>query len=107
MYLPELKDLTVIEKRRGSAGGFEVKTQPAKHPIRVLDLLIHTSGFSYAFFKTFPGGGALEQMYIDNKVGEFDVTNEEFVTLISKMPLQVRPGNDMVVQPFDRCARDA
>ena len=92
MYLPELKDLTVIEKPAEAQEVSKVKTHPAKHPIRVLDLLIHTSGFSYAFFKTFPGGGALEQMYIDNKVGEFDVTNEEFVTLISKMPLRYDPG---------------
>jgi CubicO group peptidase (beta-lactamase class C family) len=92
MYLPELKDLTVIEKPAEAQEASKVKTHPAKNPIRVLDLLIHTSGFSYAFFKTFPGGGALEQMYIDNKVGEFDVTNEAFVTLISKMPLRYDPG---------------
>lgn len=91
MYLPELKDLQVIENLDAKEPA-EVKTRPAKSPIRVLDLLLHTSGFSYAFFKTFPGGGALEQMYIDNKVGEFDVTNEEFVTLISKQPLRYDPG---------------
>ena len=91
MYLPELKDLQVIENLDAKDAS-EVKTRPVKNPIRVLDLLIHTSGFSYAFFKTFPGGGALEQMYIDNKVGEFDVTNQEFVTLISKMPLRYEPG---------------
>ena len=92
MYLPELKDLTVIDNAADAKESSDVKTRPAKNPIRVLDLLIHTSGFSYAFFKTFPGGGAVEQMYLDNKVGEFDVTNEEFVTLLSKMPLKYEPG---------------
>ena len=92
MYLPELKDLTVIDNAADAKESSQVKTRPAKNPIRVLDLLIHTSGFSYAFFKTFPGGGAVEQMYLDNKVGEFDVTNEEFVKLLSKMPLKYEPG---------------
>ena len=92
MYLPELKDLTVIDNAADAKDPSQVKTRPAKNPIRVLDLLVHTSGFSYAFFKTFPGGGAVEQMYLDNKVGEFDVTNEEFVKLLSKMPLKYEPG---------------
>jgi CubicO group peptidase (beta-lactamase class C family) len=92
MYLPELKDLQVVEEAADVKDPALMKTHAAKNPIRVLDLLIHTSGFSYAFFKNFPGGGALEQMYIDNKVGEFDVTNEEFVKLIAKMPLRYEPG---------------
>ncbi len=92
MYLPELKDLTVVENLAEARDPSQVRTRPAKNPIRVLDLLIHTSGFSYAFFKTFPGGGPLEQMYIDEKVGEFDVTNEEFVTRLGKLPLKYEPG---------------
>ena len=91
MYLPELKDMQVVANPDAKDPS-EVKTKPASKPIRVLDLLIHTSGFSYAFFKTFPGGGALEQMYIDQKVGEFDVTNEEFVTRIAKLPLKYEPA---------------
>lgn len=91
MYLPELKDLQVVENL-DAASPADIRTRPAKNPIRVLDLLLHTSGFTYAFFKNFPGGGALEQAYIDNKVGEFDVTNEEFVTLLSKLPLRYEPG---------------
>lgn len=91
MYLPELKDMKVVANPDAKDPS-EIQTKPATKPIRVLDLLIHTSGFSYAFFKTFPGGGALEQLYIDRKVGEFDVSNEEFVTLLSKMPLKFDPG---------------
>lgn len=92
MYLPELKDLQVADNRATANSPAEITTHPAKNPIRVLDLLLHTSGFSYAFFKVFPGGGALEQQYIDNKVGEFDVTNEEFVKLLAKQPLRYEPG---------------
>jgi len=92
MYLPELKDLQVVEDPQDVKEVANIKTHPAKAQIRVLDLLIHTSGFSYAFFKNFPGGGALEQMYIDQKIGEFDVTNEEFVTRLSKAPLRYEPG---------------
>ena len=92
MYLPELKDIQVVENLADAKDPSQLKTHPAKNQMRVLDLLIHTAGFSYAFFKTFPGGGAVEQAYLDQRVGEFDVTNEEFVTRLSKLPLRYEPG---------------
>ncbi len=58
----------------------------------MLDLLIHTSGFTYAFFKAFPGGGPVEQMYIDGGINDLEITNAELVTRISKLPLKYEPG---------------
>src|SRR5258706_2962632 len=92
MYLPELKDMQVATNAADVKEPSEVQTRPAKNQIRVLDLLLHTSGFTYAFFKTFPGGGPIEQMYIDGGVNELDITNAELVTRISKLPLKYEPG---------------
>jgi CubicO group peptidase (beta-lactamase class C family) len=92
MYLPELKDLKVITNGDSAKTAAEVQTQPAKNPIRVLDLLMHTSGFTYGFFKPFPGGGAVEQMYIDGGEGDLDISNAELVTRLSKLPLKYEPG---------------
>jgi CubicO group peptidase (beta-lactamase class C family) len=91
-YLPELADMKVATNAADVKEPGQVQNRPAKNQIRVLDLLIHTSGFTYAFFKAFPGGGPLEQMYMDGGVNDLDVTNAEFVTRLSKLPLKYEPG---------------
>jgi CubicO group peptidase (beta-lactamase class C family) len=92
MYLPELANLQVATNAATAGSPAEVQTRPAKNPIRVLDLLMHTAGFTYAFFKPFPGGGVVEQMYLDGGVNDLDITNAELVTRISKLPLKFEPG---------------
>jgi CubicO group peptidase (beta-lactamase class C family) len=92
MYLPELANLQVAVDAAGAKTAAELRTQPAKNPIRVLDLLMHTSGFTYGFFKSFPGGGVAEQMYLDGGVNDLDITNAELVTRLSKLPLKYEPG---------------
>ena len=92
MYLPELANLQVATNAASVKTPAEVQTRPAKNPIRVLDLLMHTSGFTYGFFKPFPGGGPVEQMYLDGGVNDLDITNAELVTRISKLPLKFEPG---------------
>jgi CubicO group peptidase (beta-lactamase class C family) len=92
MYLPELANLQVAINAASVKEPSEVQTRPAKNPIRVVDLLLHTSGFTYGFFKPFPGGGPVEQMYLDGGVNDLDITNAELVTRISKLPLKYEPG---------------
>lgn len=92
MYLPELADLKVVTNADTAKDPTSLQTRPAKNPIRVVDLLMHTSGFTYAFFKPFPGGGALEQAYLDGGVNDLDISNAELVTRISKLPLKFEPG---------------
>ena len=92
MYLPELANLQVATNAADVKEPSEVQTRPAKNPIRVMDLLLHTSGFTYGFFKPFPGGGPVEQMYLDGGVNDLDITNTELVTRISKLPLKYEPG---------------
>ena len=92
MYLPELAKLEVATNAAIAKSPAELQTRPAESPIRVLDLLLHTSGFTYGFFKLFPGGGPLEQMYLDGGVNDLDMTNAELVTRISKLPLKFEPG---------------
>jgi CubicO group peptidase (beta-lactamase class C family) len=92
MYLPELANLTVATNAADVKEPSQVQTRPAKNPIRVVDLLQHTSGFTYGFFKPFPGGGPVEQMYSDGGLNDLEITNAELVTRISKMPLKFEPG---------------
>jgi CubicO group peptidase (beta-lactamase class C family) len=92
LYLPELANLQVATNADTAKTPAELQTRPAKNPIRVLDLLMHTSGFSYSFFKPFPGGGVVEQMYLDGGENDLDITNAELVTRLSKLPLKFEPG---------------
>ena len=92
MYLPELANLQVATNADTAKTAAELKTEPAKSQIRVLDLLMHTSGFTYGFFKGVPGGGVIEQMYIDGGEGDLNITNAELVTRLSKLPLKYQPG---------------
>ncbi len=92
MYLPELASLKVATNAGTVKEPTEVQTRPATNPIRVVDLLLHTSGFTYGFFKPFPGGGPVEQMYADGGVNDLEITNAELVTRISKIPLKYEPG---------------
>jgi CubicO group peptidase (beta-lactamase class C family) len=92
MYLPELANLQVATNAGSAKNPAELTTQPAKSPIRVVDLLLHTSGFTYGFFKPFPGGGPVEQTYLDGGVNDLDITNAQLVTRISKLPLKFEPG---------------
>jgi CubicO group peptidase (beta-lactamase class C family) len=92
MYLPELANLKVATNAGTVKEAAEIQTRPATNPIRVVDLLLHTSGFTYGFFKPFPGGGPVEQMYADGGVNDLEITNAELVTRISKVPLKYEPG---------------
>ncbi len=92
MYLPELANLKVATNADTARDPAAVQTRPAKNPIRVLDLLLHTSGFTYGFFKPFPGGGQVEQMYLDGGVNDLEISNAELVSRISKLPLKYEPG---------------
>jgi CubicO group peptidase (beta-lactamase class C family) len=92
LYLPELANLQVATNADTAKTVAELQTRPAKNPIRVMDLLMHTSGFTYSFFKPFPGGGVVEQMYLDGGENDLDITNAELVTRLSKLPLKFEPG---------------
>ncbi|MFN0314603.1 MAG: serine hydrolase domain-containing protein, partial [Burkholderiales bacterium] len=92
MYLPELANLQVATNADTAKTPAELQTRPAKNPVRVLDLFLHTAGFTYGFFKGVPGGGPVEQMYLDGNVLDNNITNAEFLARISKQPLKYEPG---------------
>ncbi|MEO1435530.1 MAG: serine hydrolase domain-containing protein [Bacteroidota bacterium] len=79
-YIPAFKNAQVYE---------EGNLRPATTPIRIVDLLTHTSGLSY-------GRGAdttLNNYYREARLwGSKD--NEEFAERVSQIPLQFEPGTD-------------
>jgi CubicO group peptidase (beta-lactamase class C family) len=90
-YLPELKDLKV-EVRKNDPAGSGHDLVPAARPVTILDLLRHTSGFTYSF------GGArsdrIKQLYLEHDVEQQkgNIPAEEMLRRVAKIPLAFHPG---------------
>lgn len=82
-YLPELKDLKVYV----SGSGENMVLEDAKSPIRIIDLFLHTSGFSYGF-TTSEVDKAYQKMQMDVP----NMKREEALGYIAKLPLNHQPG---------------
>ena len=79
-YIPEFKKMNIYS----DSGLIQ-----AKKPIRIIDLLRHTSGFTY-------GRGSnvkLNQLYAKANIHS-STTNKEFTLKLSKLPLGFEPGTD-------------
>jgi len=79
-YAPEFKEMQVH-----IGGG---KTEPAKNPIRIIDVLRHTTGFGYGWGNP---PNHVDSLY---KVGakRAGTTNREFLRTMSTLPLYHQPG---------------
>ncbi len=87
-YLPEFKDLKVgVEKKDEATGKVELVLEPGKREMAVQDLLRHTSGLTYGFARS-----AVEDLYNAAKVFDWNQTNAEMITKLSKLPLRYHPG---------------
>jgi CubicO group peptidase (beta-lactamase class C family) len=86
--LPELKDIGVFV-----AGGGPVpfQTKPTDQPMRMVDLLRHTSGLTYGFQNRTNVDAAYRAGKLENWHGGFDL--DEFVGELAKIPLEFSPGD--------------
>lgn len=88
-YLPEFADMRVISKMADD--GTIAETVPAVQPIRIIDLLTHSSGIGYAFIP-----GDLQKSYtsaglIAGATGR-DMVLKDQMALLAKQPLAFEPG---------------
>ncbi|HYD61056.1 MAG TPA: serine hydrolase domain-containing protein, partial [Noviherbaspirillum sp.] len=87
-YLPELRGLKVGVEKVDSKGSRILQLEDALQPITVQDLLRHTSGFTYGIF----GDSLVKEEYRKAGVGSLRATSDEFIRLLSQMPLMYQPG---------------
>lgn len=87
--LPELKGLGVFK-----AGGVGVpfQTIPTDEPMRMVDLLRHTSGLTYSFQNRTNVDAAYREGRIENWHG--NLTLDEFVAALGRIPLEFSPGTE-------------
>jgi CubicO group peptidase (beta-lactamase class C family) len=87
-YLPEIGNMKVgVES--GEDGKATMQLVDPAREMTVQDLLRHTSGLIYGS----RGKSLVNAAYIDAKIGSRDVSNEEFVAKLSKLPLRFSPGD--------------
>ncbi|ASK34673.1 serine hydrolase domain-containing protein [Alloalcanivorax mobilis] len=85
--LPEFKDIGVYS---GGGAGVPFVTRPTSEPMRMLDLLRHTSGLTYGFQNRGNVDAAYRAGRIEDWHGGYDL--DGFVGELGKLPLEFSPG---------------
>jgi CubicO group peptidase (beta-lactamase class C family) len=85
--LPELKGVGVYN---GGGGGVPFATKPTGEPMRMVDLLRHTSGLTYGFQNRSNIDAAYREARLENWHGNLDL--DGFVAALGKLPLEFSPG---------------
>lgn len=86
--LPELKGVGVYD---GGGAGVPFMTKPAQAPMRMVDLLRHTAGFTYGFQNRSNIDAAHRELKLENWHGNLDL--DGFVAELGKLPLEFSPGS--------------
>jgi CubicO group peptidase (beta-lactamase class C family) len=87
-YIPAFADVKVALESRDKDGRPTLVSQPADRPIRIEDLLRHTSGLTYGFY----GDSPVRKLYANSGLFDGDFDNAEFAERIAKLPLAEQPG---------------
>jgi CubicO group peptidase (beta-lactamase class C family) len=86
-YIPEFAELGVFV----SGGGKQpFVTRPLATPMRIIDLLRHTSGFTYSFQERSPVDAAYRKTDVENWL---KFNSDSFVAELAKIPLEFDPGS--------------
>ena len=85
--LPELKRLGVYD---GGGAGVPFRTKPTAEPMRMVDLLRHTSGLTYGFQNRSNIDAAYRSGKIESWHGGLDL--QGFVAALADIPLEFSPG---------------
>ncbi|MFA6124877.1 MAG: serine hydrolase domain-containing protein [Sphingomonas sp.] len=85
--LPAFKGVGVYN---GGGGGVPFQTRPTTEPMRMLDLLRHTSGLTYSFQNRSYVDAAYREGKIENWHGNLDL--DGFIEAVAKVPLEFSPG---------------
>ncbi len=86
-YIPEFRDLRVYES--GIYPDFF--TKPTKRPMRIMDLLTHTSGLTYGFLNRSNLDAAYRELQLDLDTPK-GFTTRTLIEQLAKLPLEFSPG---------------
>jgi CubicO group peptidase (beta-lactamase class C family) len=86
-FIPEWRNLGVFV---AGGGNVPFQTRPTREPMRMIDLLRHTSGLTYGFQERTP----IDAAYRARKLEAFSGPDlEEMIKVLATIPLQFDPGS--------------
>jgi CubicO group peptidase (beta-lactamase class C family) len=85
-YIPSFAEQKVGVERKDDSGKIVLDSVAPRRPMKVRDLLLHTSGITYGFY----GEGLVKSAYNGIYLGDFD--NAGFAERIARVPLAEQPG---------------
>ena len=96
LYLPQLG---AVQEGVVEPDG-TLRREPPRRPITILDLLRHTSGFTYAFL----GNSPVKQLYASEKVADAALSRADWTRQALGAAIAVASGFRVELQRLDRCA---
>ncbi|MBM3623167.1 MAG: beta-lactamase family protein [Alphaproteobacteria bacterium] len=87
-YLPEFADMKVGVEKKDADGKATLELAAPARAMTIQDLLRHTSGLIYGT----RGDSLVNKAYVEAKIGDRTVNNEEFARRVAKLPLRFSPG---------------
>lgn len=87
-YLPDFKDMSVVDRDRPGSVHLTYATKPANSEITIVDLMRHAAGFGdYNFYPGYVG-----DLFRKAGVGRQDITLAEAASRTALIPLEYQPG---------------
>ena len=87
-FIPDFAGTRVAVEKRDESGNVVLATEPLVRPIRILDLLRHTSGITYGFY----GDSPIRKLYASSGLFDGDFDNAQLTERLAKLPLAEQPG---------------
>src|ERR1700691_4990868 len=87
-FIPAFAGTRVAVEKGDENGKVELATEPLARPIRILDLLRHTSGITYGFY----GDSQVRKLYATSGLFDGDFDNAQLTERLAKLPLAEQPG---------------
>jgi len=87
-FIPAFAETKVAVERHDDNGNVALATEPLARPIKILDLLRHTSGITYGFY----GDSPVRKLYDNSRLFEGDFDNAQLADRLAKLPLAEQPG---------------
>ncbi len=86
-YIPAFADVKVAVEKRDENGNSVLREEPLARPIKIEDLLRHTSGLTYGFY----GDSPVRRLYDSSGLFDGDFDNALFAERLARLPLAEQP----------------
>ena len=87
-FIPAFGNVKVAAENQEEGSDGALTTEPLARPIKILDLLRHTSGITYGFY----GDSPVRKLYDRSGLFDGDFDNAQLAERIAKLPLAEQPG---------------